>query len=110
MKAFWIRSTNLTELSGIKNARTGTLLTSSNITAVTGQLYDSQGNAVGDPITFIPSAPGAWYAEWDAPVDESGDSELIEGSTYKLEVVGVGIPGFTWRQALPARYRGPEDD
>jgi len=116
MKAFWIRSTNLTQLSSIKNARTDTLLTSSNVTSVTGQLYDLDDVAVGDPITFTPSAPGAWYAEWDAPVDESGESELTEGSTYKLEVVGIGPgnpvtnPLFTWRQTLPARYRGPEDD
>jgi len=110
MKAFWIRSTNLTELSGIKNAHTGTLLTNANITSVTGQLYDAAGVAVGDPITVGYSVPGVWYAEWEAPVDESGISELIEGSMYMLEVIGVGTPGFTWRQTLPARYRGPEDD
>ena len=107
MKAFWIRSTNLTELSGIKNARTDTLLTSSNVTSVSGQLYDADGVAVGDAIPFTYSAPGAWYAEWEAPV-------LTEGSLYKLEVIGIGPgnpvtnPLFTWREQKPAQYRGPQ--
>ena len=114
MKAFWINSVNWTQLTGIKNARTSTLLTSENVTSVTGQLYDSSDVAVGDPITFTYSAPGSWYAEWDAPTDDDGDSELTEGSLYKLEVIGIGPgnpatnPLFTWREQKPAQYRGPQ--
>jgi len=114
LKAFWIRGVNLTQLTAIANARTGTLLTSTNVTSVTGQLYDSNDVAVGDAITFRYSAPGAWYAEWEAPTDDDGNSVLTEGSLYKLEVIGIGPgnpatnPLFTWREQKPAQYRGPQ--
>lgn len=103
MKAFWIDSSNLSELTGLKNNFTDALLTNATVTSITGQLYDDAGVAVGSAIAFTyDNTPGAWHATWTAT--------MTEGEFYTLQVAIIA-PGLTHKieQILPARYKGPTD-
>ena len=101
---FWLDSSNLTTITGLKDAFTGVLLTSDDVESITAELLDADGNTVGDSdevvIVFSYSVPGTWYVVWDRPMEF--------GNTYTL-VVTVTCEGasLVLYMTRVASYKGP---
>lgn len=103
MISYWpIDSHTLVSITKLTNRHTGALLTDSDVTSITGTLYDADDEAVGDAFAFsYDGEAGKWHATF-MPT-------LTADANYTLEVVVLG-PGLqlTVRQTLAAAYVGPK--
>ena len=101
-RRFWaIGSDNLVRIPGVRDSRTGTLVSSASIS---GQMKDDTDTDVGAAIAFaaVPTVAGEYVGTVPAAL------ALVNGSVFTLEITGTNGPDtFFTKVTMVALFRGP---